>query len=1192
MILGARPPRGSKSENVVRTPMLRGIGAGDVEITMTIWQLRTSRRCVRSAAALVTAAGLCVGAALAEPGVIDVSSRLSQAESLLGKGRLIEAQRVLSELLRKGELSDADRAQLDDLLGSLDRRLRSADPVEVSLQKAELALADGEIALMKRHLEPVMRPGGATAGQRDAAQKLKAQADEVTGAIGSLAADFTAQAREDFVSGRYARAKSTLAVLTRAGLTLEPEADAIRSQIFSIELERGRPFPIVEAAGLFQPGVLTRIAEDKQELADAGEGGGRLLDLFGDAAFDEQPGVVRREDEVPPLDAPIDLPPEGEQPEASQPAGQPLPDDIIERTLRADAQEKFARANQAMAQSEFATALSLYNELLSTGRSYFTAEQVQQMERNATDARVSLGQQPQGGLIDPTLEQNEAARTELRREFDNLMGQADQRLRSADIAGARERVSSARLVLNSGRNLLPQAEYETKLAAIDSKISEIEKQGIEIQLRETQAREAMIRQRAEQDREQAQVQRESKINEQLDRVRALMGELKYDEALQVLDSTLFLDPINPAALLMKDIVRDILISREYAEIRKERGVRFAQLSVDNYRASMPIPEIVTYPDDWPRISLGRGEPVAASETPENRRVLAALESQRIPVSFDNPLGDVVAFMETVTSQNFDVNWSSLELLSIDEQTPVQLKLNNVPVSVVLDRLVEKISDPLSPAGWAVQDGIVQIASDEALRRNTSLVIYDIRDLLIEIPDYQDSPDIDLDNVLQNSGGGGGGGGGGQSPFDDADGGDDDEERDRQERIDQIIDIIQNNVDFEGWQDNGGDTGFIQELSGSLIIRNTPKNHRAISGLLSQIRAQRAMQINVETRFLLVNQDFFEEIGFDLDVYFGGDNDSVRFARANDPTVTVGDFFEFNPANTAPDSGQGLQRSVTGAANTVGGAQASVTQGVLPTNGVSPVGVGQNSLGLTESLGANAGAFASSILGSAPALGIAGQFLDDIQVDFLIKATQADRRSVQLTAPRLTFTNGQIANIVVATQTAFVSQLTPVVATSAVGFTPTISVVSEGVTMEIEGTVSSDRRYVTMNVQTGVSRIDGFAEQAVTAVAGGQLVSSEDVQSFIQLPTVTVTRIQTTVTVPDQGTVLLGGQRLVTEFEIETGVPVVSKIPILSRFFTNRIESKEEQTLLILIKPTILIQSEQEEMNFPGLNDTLSNTLGG
>lgn len=1166
---------------------------------MTIWQFRSSRRYVRSAAALVTAAGLCVAAASAEPveiapaqpGAASHAPDFARAEALLNKGRLIEAQRVLSTLLRSGELSDADTKSLDELLASLDRRLRSADPVELSLQKAEQALGDGEIALMNRHLQPVLRRGAATPAQRDLAAQLTAQGETVTSQIGSLAEDFTAQAHEDFVAGRFARAKSTLAVLTRAGVELSPEADAIRTELFNIELERGQPFPIVEAAGLFQPGVLTRIKDDKEQLASADTGattGDTLLDLFGDASFDDQPGVIRRDDDVPPLDAPIDLDDEA-QPEADQPAeGQPLPDDIIERTLRADAQAKLAQADQAFANSEFSAALALYNELLATSRSYFTPEQIQQIERNATDARVSLGQQPGGELITQTLQANEAARTELRREFDNLMNQSDQRLRSSDIAGARERVSSARLILNSDRELLPDAEYQDKLAAIDAKITAIENQAIEIQLREAEQRERMIAQQAEQTRTAATQQREAKINEQLDRVRALMSELKYEEALQVIDSTLFLDPINPAALLMKDIVRDILISREYADVRKERGVRFAQLTVDNYRASMPVTDIVTYPDDWPRISLGRGEPVAASETPENRRVLAALESQRVPVNFDNPLGDVVSFLETVTSQNFDVNWASLELLSIDEQTPVQLNLNNVPVSVVLDRLVDKISDPLSPAGWAVQDGIVQIASDEALRRNTALVIYDIRDLLIEVPDYEDAPSIDLQNVLQSSGGGGGGG---QSPFD-GDTEDDDEERDRQDRIDQIIDIIQNNVDFEGWQDNGGDTGFIQELSGSLIIRNTPKNHRAINGLLSQIRAQRAMQINVETRFLLVNQDFFEEIGFDLDVYFGNDNDSVQFARAVDPTVSVGDFFEFSPGAGSPDSGQGLQRSVTGAANNVNGVPGSVTQGVLPYDGLSPIGVGQNSLDLTEQLGANSGAFASTILGAAPALGVAGQFLDDIQVDFLVKATQADRRSVQLTAPRLTFTNGQIANIVVATQTAFVSNLTPIVATSAVGFQPTVGVVSEGVTMEIEGTVSSDRRYVTMNVQTGVSRVDGFAETAVSAVAGGEVVGSDETESFIQLPTITVTRIQTTVTVPDQGTVLLGGQRLVTEFEIETGVPVVSKIPILNRFFTNRIESKEEQTLLILIKPTILIQAEQEENNFPGLTDTLQNSLGG
>jgi type II secretory pathway component GspD/PulD (secretin) len=68
--------------------------------------------------------------------------------------------------------------------------------------------------------------------------------------------------------------------------------------------------------------------------------------------------------------------------------------------------------------------------------------------------------------------------------------------------------------------------------------------------------------------------------------------------------------------------------------------------------------------------------------------------------------------------------------------------------------------------------------------------------------------------------------------------------------------------------------------------------------------------------------------------------------------------------------------------------------------------------------------------------------------------------------------------------------------------------------------------------------------------------------------------------------MLGGQRLVDEVEVETGVPVLSKIPILSRFFSNRIDVKEEKTLLVLLKPTILIQNEEEERHFPGLLDQL------
>ena len=57
-------------------------------------------------------------------------------------------------------------------------------------------------------------------------------------------------------------------------------------------------------------------------------------------------------------------------------------------------------------------------------------------------------------------------------------------------------------------------------------------------------------------------------------------------------------------------------------------------------------------------------------------------------------------------------------------------------------------------------------------------------------------------------------------------------------------------------------------------------------------------------------------------------------------------------------------------------------------------------------------------------------------------------------------------------------------------------------------LSADRRYVTLNVDASVAKIEGFQNTPVTAVAGGQLVNSATTQSFIQRPTTTVTRVQT------------------------------------------------------------------------------------
>ena len=62
---------------------------------------------------------------------------------------------------------------------------------------------------------------------------------------------------------------------------------------------------------------------------------------------------------------------------------------------------------------------------------------------------------------------------------------------------------------------------------------------------------------------------------------------------------------------------------------------------------------------------------------------------------------------------------------------------------------------------------------------------------------------------------------------------------------------------------------------------------------------------------------------------------------------------------------------------------------------------------------------------------------------------------------------------------------------------------------------------------------------------------------------------------DGGTLLLGGHKITAEVDKEVGVPVLSKIPLVGRLFSNRSTIRDNKILLILVKPTIILQEERE-----------------
>lgn len=1080
------------------------------------------------------------------PAVADAASLLNRADELLNQGQVVRSREIAIGLLtgKSGfELTDSQHSSAYSLVLRVNRKFSATSPLEISLQKAEVAIEDGNLRLADRHAGAVASSPSATPAQTMTAAILLEQSQKHRLELAPLMSDTLSQALADFAAGKYADAKIGLDMAFRSGVTLsEMEQQQLveyQDRIVALELAEGRLFNAEAqvSLGVLQPGVLKKRDQAQEQPDEA-----------------ITPPVEAAEQDEPPID-------------------------IVELALRAQALSTLAEADLAFDERRLVEASNKYAALDVEFRRFLSASQQEHVTRRLADVRIQLQAGGRGDILTGVIGERDLIKQQILAVYDNEKTQVNDALASGDTVRARNIQASARLGISKGRAHLSEAEFERFTRELDQMAARIANVEEDRFRRENADREAqLIKQAKENEKEQAR-EREQRILELIDRARGYQAEQRYDEALQTIDQLLFIDPINPIGQLLRDVLTDVKIYTVYNDIQNRKQVAYAMQSLQNEEASIAPHGIVNYPNDWPQISNIRGGMgTQYADSFENRSVYAALEKQRIPTAFfeKNTLEEAMAFVGDVANVNIDVDWRSLEAIGIGRDSTVSLNLSNIQAKTVLDKLLEKVSglDYGSRASWTVSDGVLSIASESRLRRNTSVQLYDIRDLLMETPDYDDVPPIDLQSVLDSEQSSSA-----HTPFQTSGNGEEDlQAAPDRDMTQQIIDVIQQSVDFEGWSDNGGDTGYIQHLNGSLIVTNTPKSHRQIQGLLNKLREVRAMQINVETRFLLVNQDFFEQIGFDLDVVFGANNSQVRAAQATDPTIQGGDFFDFG---NAPNP----KRVVSG------GGVNPTEQAVVNPRPWSPIGFGQGSLGLAAGLMPSEG-IAAGILGGAPALGIAGQFLDDIQVDFLVQATQADRRSTQLTAPRLTFTNGQVANIYVATQTAFISDLSPIVGESAVGFDPTIAVVTEGVTLRVEGTVSADRRYVTMNIDAGLSKIEDFGQIPVTAVAGGQLIDSSQTSSFIQTPIVTVTRVQTTATVPDQGTVLLGGQRLVSEVEVETGVPVLSKLPILNRFFSNRIETKEESTLLILVKPTILIQSEQEETQFPGLADSITSGFGG
>ena len=204
--------------------------------------------------------------------------------------------------------------------------------------------------------------------------------------------------------------------------------------------------------------------------------------------------------------------------------------------------------------------------------------------------------------------------------------------------------------------------------------------------------------------------------------------------------------------------------------------------------------------------------------------------------------------------------------------------------------------------------------------------------------------------------------------------------------------------------------------------------------------------------------------------------------------------------------------------------------------------------------------------------------NDSMLKGFLRAVQESKDSEILTSPRITLSNTQRGNIAVVKTINYI-QSTSV---SEGVVTPVIGTVPEGTTFDVRPIVSADRKYVYLEVTPSVFEVEEitpftFSRLTTDATVGGTSQGTTVVppEQTVQLPTVNVSQVSVTVCVPDKGTLMIGGLGSISKVTLTTGIPILSKIPVLKRLFSRDQKNNKKSNLVILLKPTIIIKEELE-----------------
>ncbi|MFL6519623.1 MAG: Amuc_1098 family type IV pilus outer membrane protein [Chthoniobacterales bacterium] len=364
---------------------------------------------------------------------------------------------------------------------------------------------------------------------------------------------------------------------------------------------------------------------------------------------------------------------------------------------------------------------------------------------------------------------------------------------------------------------------------------------------------------------------------------------------------------------------------------------------------------------------------------------------------------------------------------------------------------------------------------------------------------------------------------------------------------------------------GSSANFLPQTS-RLIVRNTADNLELVDAIVEQANVSGPKQVEIESKFIEINQSNLKELGFDwLLGQFNVPGSSRVFgsggATANSPSYAPGNYPFTSPAG-----------------DPVG--QFPVTGGNRSGN----FAITGNAIDTLLGGATNAAAVAPGIFG------LSGVFTDP-QFQVVIRALNQKKGIDLLSAPRVTTKSGQRAVIEIVREFRYPTQFqAPQIPTTFGGsnnpnvslgnstggtfpVTPTTPTGFEtrntGVTLEVEPVVGPDGITIDLNLVPQVVEFEGFINygspirtSSVNALGMAQTV--ELTPNIINQPVFSTRKVTTSVSVWDGQTVVLGGLMREDVQKTEDRTPVLGDIPIVGRLFRSNAEQHIKRNLVIFV----------------------------